>query len=278
MPIDLAFLERPLDPSKVSEREGAGGKQLAYLPSHVAISQANRAFGWGGWGYAVKDLSLLGVEPLPRRKKNKDGKLVEFGGEGSRVSYLCLVEVWVNTGDFGDDARVEDVGYGDATEFSRYEDQPRPTLVPHELAAKEAVSDAVKRCLRTWGDQFGLSLYDKDANWRDAIWHPPAGKTRVGVNEIIERIDVLSGSDKAAKAVSGLCATIWGAETPRPKHVQEDVTRRLHDVLWALEEMTDTNADGWEPAPEIVYGELALAFAEAGVTGTQLWEGTDLPF
>ena len=31
-----------------------------------------------------------------------------------------------------------------------------------ELASKEAVTDALKRCLRYYGEQFGLSLYDKD--------------------------------------------------------------------------------------------------------------------
>ncbi len=31
-----------------------------------------------------------------------------------------------------------------------------------ELATKEAVTDALKRCLRYYGNKFGLSLYDKD--------------------------------------------------------------------------------------------------------------------
>ena len=42
----------------------------------------------------------------------------------------------------------EDVGWG--------QDDP-------EKAVKEAVTDALKRALRTFGDQFGNSLYDKDA-------------------------------------------------------------------------------------------------------------------
>ena len=42
----------------------------------------------------------------------------------------------------------EDVGFGDGNV---------------ELAYKEAVTDALKRALRTFGDRFGLDLYDKDS-------------------------------------------------------------------------------------------------------------------
>ena len=50
-----------------------------------------------------------------------------------------------------------DVGYGDGFDYSGSE------LTIHELAMKEAVSDGVKRALKNFGDQFGLSLYDKEA-------------------------------------------------------------------------------------------------------------------
>jgi recombination DNA repair RAD52 pathway protein len=36
----------------------------------------------------------------------------------------------------------------------------------HESAVKEAESDARKRALMQFGDQFGLSLYDKEKNWQ----------------------------------------------------------------------------------------------------------------
>jgi DNA recombination protein Rad52 len=42
----------------------------------------------------------------------------------------------------------EDVGFGDGNA---------------ELAYKEAITDALKRALRTFGDRFGLDLYDKDS-------------------------------------------------------------------------------------------------------------------
>jgi len=48
----------------------------------------------------------------------------------------------------------DDVGFGIDTSYQN-------PLAPHELAQKEAVSDAEKRALRHFGDQFGLTLYDK---------------------------------------------------------------------------------------------------------------------
>lgn len=265
--IDLRMLSRPLDPALVAEREGPGGRTLAYLPSHVVIAQANRAFGFGSWGYEVKDLKLLGTQRLPRRTKAQDGGRVAYGGEGTRVAYLCLTEVTV-----AGQESVEDVGFGDASEYSRYEDQPAPELEPHELASKEAVSDAVKRCLRCYGPQFGLSLYSKDTNWKDSIWSPPPGRTRVGVNEILAQLEMHVGDDSefVATTLVGLGTSVWGAsDGPRPRHQQEDITERLHQVLWAL---------GDDPSGEQVFDALAEFFPEAGMTGKQLRERVSAPF
>lgn len=60
--------------------------------------------------------------------------------------FVAHVRVEVKTAD-GVVVR-EDVGWG--------QDDP-------EKAIKEAVTDALKRALRSFGDQFGNSLYDKDA-------------------------------------------------------------------------------------------------------------------
>jgi hypothetical protein len=60
----------------------------------------------------------------------------------------------------------------------------------HESAIKEAESDAMKRALMTFGNAFGLALYDKSqSNVADG---PPAEESGVVV---------------AAKVAIGLCAT-----------------------------------------------------------------------
>ena len=46
-------LSQPIDSALVSQRKGRGGKFFDYLEGHVVIDQANRIFGYGGWGYEL---------------------------------------------------------------------------------------------------------------------------------------------------------------------------------------------------------------------------------
>lgn len=138
-PETMERLAQPLDPARVKSREGSRGMSLSYIEAHDAIRTANDIFGIGGWAYTVKELRLLGDEPT----ENRSGK------KGWRVGYLAVVEVFASGFEFSD------VGYGDSVEYTGSK------LTPHELAAKEAVSDGIKRCLKNYGDQFGLVLYDK---------------------------------------------------------------------------------------------------------------------
>jgi DNA recombination protein Rad52 len=135
-----AMLEAPLDPRRVSQRQGSGGKSLNFLQSHDVKRTANRIFGYDGWSYTVDELVCLGEEPYKSSK----------GKEGTRVGYRATVTVRI-----GETLRG-DTGYGDAIEYQH------SRITPHELASKEAVSDATKRCLASWGDQFGLVLYGED--------------------------------------------------------------------------------------------------------------------
>jgi DNA repair and recombination protein RAD52 len=136
----LDGLAAPLDPRRVHSREGSGGKKLSYLKTHDVKRTANRIFGYDGWSYVVEELVSLGSEPFVNSR----------GREGTRVGYRATVAVTIG------DVRRGDVGYGDAMEYNESK------ITPHELASKEAVSDALKRCLSSWGDQFGLGLYGAD--------------------------------------------------------------------------------------------------------------------
>jgi len=100
---------------------------------------ANHVFGFDGWSYHVADLQLIAEEPVKKGDR-----------EGFRVGYRAIVEVRVGQVLRGD------TGYGDALEYTGNR------ITPHELASKEAVSDALKRCLASFGSQFGLDLYGED--------------------------------------------------------------------------------------------------------------------
>jgi len=142
----LEALDRPLDPSRVRMVEARGGRKQPYLEQHDVKRQANRIFGYDGWAPRLVELRCIGEEVF----EGRDGK------EGRRVGYLAIVEVTID----GFLTR-SDVGYGDAVEYGG------STITCHELAAKEASSDAMKRAMTSLGDQFGLSLYDKQSAFRN---------------------------------------------------------------------------------------------------------------
>ena len=137
-------LSQPLDPRRVSTRRGSGSQQLSYLQAHDVKRTANRIFGYGGWSYSVESLDVISEEPVERN-----------GRKGFRVGYRATVTASVVIDNYRNIQRG-DVGYGDAVEYTG------SRITPHELAAKEAVSDALKRCLASFGDQFGLCLYGDD--------------------------------------------------------------------------------------------------------------------
>ena len=133
-------LGEPLDPELVSRREGRGGKLYDYLEGHVVIDQANRIFGYGGWGYElVGDVTLRRVESVDPRT-----------GEVKVASaYSAPVRVTVA----GALPRT-DVGVHPVAE---------DTVDGHDTAMKAAVTDGLKRAFRSFGVQFGNGFYGDQA-------------------------------------------------------------------------------------------------------------------
>lgn len=128
----LKILEEKLKKEHISQRS-KGNVSLSYIESHHAIREANRAFGFNGWSYEIIDLKLVSEET------NQNGNNV--------IGYTARVKVTVS------DITREDVGFGNGIAKMKGD--------AHEGATKEAISDAMKRALRTFGDIFGLALYDK---------------------------------------------------------------------------------------------------------------------
>lgn len=152
MPKTIEQLRQELDAkiprSEIKTRDG-GGVTLDYLSSYYVIKRLNEVLGQGSWSYAVNELRLVHAGPF--EKKNWKTQQMETNHS---AHYLAQVRLTVM---FGKDDYVnfEDVGYGDGT------DKTMPGKA-HELAAKEAVTDAVKRCAKNLGMSLGLALYDKE--------------------------------------------------------------------------------------------------------------------
>ena len=129
-------LAQPLDASLVSQRKGRGNRNFSYVEGRTVIDQANRIFGFGGWGHEVVGDVLL------RELDQVDTKT----GEVKRIrAYSATVKVTVP----GAPSRT-DVGFQPVSD---------ETAEGHETAFKGAVTDALKRAMRTFGPQFGNALY-----------------------------------------------------------------------------------------------------------------------
>lgn len=137
LPADvLRLLEEPLDPALVAVRRANRGRRVAYLEGHRVISQANRLFGYGRWGAELQ--SPVGFRELSCPDP-ESGEVLVVG------MYWATVRVQVA----GCQPR-SDVGCAFATDS---------TPEAHDTAIKAAATDAMKRALRQFGEQFGNSLY-----------------------------------------------------------------------------------------------------------------------
>jgi len=131
-----AELTRKLDPKNVKDRTQGGGK-VQFIEGWHAVSEMNRIFGFGAWDRETMALRMLG-EP-----RTVDGK--------QRVEYMARVRVTVR---LSDGVVVRDgSGFGQGID--------RDVGQAHESALKEAETDAMKRAMMTFGNPFGLALYDK---------------------------------------------------------------------------------------------------------------------
>jgi DNA repair and recombination protein RAD52 len=134
----LKNLEAPLNGKRVKRRE-QGNITLSYLEGYDIIDHANKIFGFDGWGYDVTKL-----EQVSEEINEKNNKV---------VAYRALITVTV----YGTNHQLfvirTDVGYGIGI--------AKDYASAHESGGKEAVTDALKRTMRSFGSQFGNALYDK---------------------------------------------------------------------------------------------------------------------
>ena len=132
-----AALDAPLNRADVKTREQAG-RSLSYVEGWFVISEANRIFGFDGWTSETLEIKMVSERERKIGKQQKDGWA---------VSYIAKVRVRV-----GDVVR-DGVGSGHGIDVD--------LGLAHESAIKEAETDARKRSLMTFGNPFGLALYDK---------------------------------------------------------------------------------------------------------------------
>ena len=131
-------LSSELSADRIKVRDKANIK-LSYLEGFDIIDTANNIFGYGNWAYTISSLEQVSQEV------NANQNVV--------VCYKAIVKVDVYDINHSTMISRQDVGFGTGV--------ARSLADAHENSAKEAVTDALKRSLRSFGNQFGNSLYDK---------------------------------------------------------------------------------------------------------------------
>jgi DNA recombination protein Rad52 len=115
------------------------GRTLSYIEGWHVIAEANRIFGFDGW-----DRETIVAECVWQEAK-RDPKT---------CAYAARVRIKVRAGETTICREGSGMGHGSGATLAE----------AHESALKEAETDAMKRALATFGNQFGLALYDKKQN------------------------------------------------------------------------------------------------------------------
>jgi len=114
----------------------SNGVTLAYVEGWHVIAEANRIFGFENWDRRT-------LEPRCLWRETERGHIVCFYATRVRIKVRAGATLIVREG-IG-------TGVGRAAQAD----------VAHEIALKAAETDATKRALATFGNPFGLALYDK---------------------------------------------------------------------------------------------------------------------
>ena len=183
--MQLRQLRAKLDARHIKTRK-ANGTDLHYVEGWRVISEANRIFGYDAWD-----------------RRTVATKCVSNSGNGQRhfAAYTAKVRITVRAGDVTIVREGSGTGEGSG-------------LTPgqaHEIALKTAETDGTKRALSTFGNPFGLALYDREQlgirkrrEWRAA---PALGPWVLRSETGVER----SSFNKPSEFAAGLRAAMSAA-------------------------------------------------------------------
>ena len=184
----VAALSAPLDRANVRQRE-QGRSRVSYLEGWQVIAEANRIFGFDGWERSTLISRCVAEHERPIGRDRKSG----WG-----VTYIARVRITITAGNRTLIREGSGAGHGIDTDLG----------LAHESALKEAETDATKRALMTFGNPFGLALYDKQQRQVSgsaaaaAAEQRPRGPAAIGHQSLVQSIQG-SQADRAPSPGAG---------------------------------------------------------------------------
>jgi hypothetical protein len=243
----LRKLTGKLDRRHVQSRE-VEGRAVDYIEGWFAIAQANAIFGFSGW-----DREMTHFERIYERTR----------GDVTSCAYVARVRIRVRTG--RTTIIREGSGCGSATANTSGE--------AHDMALKAAETDATKRALATFGNPFGLGLYDKEqsgvtarktAGAKSFVLYDPTGAAFAqnlsaegfctGLRQLIEsasapdELEALARCNK--EGITRLRSEAPNLKTAKNIHYADIVERLIKDRLAPSARLTAANGHGHHPARE----------------------------
>ena len=210
--MQLRQLRAKLDSRHVKTRK-ANGTDLHYVEGWHVISEANRIFGYDAWD-----------------RRTVASKCVSNSGNGQRhfAAYTAKVRITVRAGDINIVREGSGTGEGGG-------------LTPgqaHEIALKSAETDATKRALATFGNPFGLALYDREQlgirkrrDWRAApalgpwVLRSETGLERSSFNKPSEFAGALRTAMSGARDIEILFA-LWEQNVETVRAINRDLDQQ----------------------------------------------------
>jgi|694.fasta_scaffold57130_4 DNA recombination protein Rad52 len=222
-PEQVAALTAPLDRANVRQREQGRGK-VNYLEGWQLIAEANRIFGFDGWQRQTIAVRCVAQAERTIGREQRSG----WG-----VTYTARVRVTVTAGGLPPLVREgTGAGHGIDTDLGQ----------AHESAIKEAETDAMKRALMTFGNPFGLALYDKQQREVTGASGAPTSSVRPAARPAAAqspngRPQPTQGPPPSASAqprAASPAAQASAASEPAQVPLPADTIQQLHSTLRGL--------------------------------------------
>ena len=251
-PEQVAALAAPLDRAHVRQREQGRGK-VNYLEGWQLIAEANRIFGFDGW---QRQTIAVRCVAQAERTIGRDQK------PGWGVTYTARVRVTVTAGGLPPLVREgTGAGHGIDTDLGQ----------AHESAIKEAETDAMKRALMTFGNPFGLALYDKQQREVTGAAGAPASAGRPAArpapapqpNTRLQAAQGPAPSESAqprAASPAGQASSAPAAPEPAQVPLPADTIQQLHTTLRSLPRpMLDSLTQGFRRRFQVPDSAVTIA-------------------
>ncbi len=186
------MLSAPLDRANVRQRE-QGRSRVSYLEGWQVIAEANRIFGFDCWERCTL-ISRCVTEH--ERLIGRDRK------RGWGVTYTSRVRITVTAGHRTLIREGSGAGHGIDADKG----------LAHESALKEAETDATKRALMTFGNPFGLALYDKQQRQVSSTVAPTPSPVAAATKSSSAEM-----ADASLARVPGSGVNPWGSQPLRSR-------------------------------------------------------------